>query len=127
MYNEEYFKKLRTKFLTKTDNLRNQIDNKKEKIEREQKILRNHQKKFNEQLETYKNEVNRIITKLTLQNDVNQSYVKSIYNYLMDGLDETGGNNIANKSNVSQDESLDSSSDNISQSNISERSSNQNY
>lgn len=127
MYNEGYLEKLRTNFLTKTENLREQIDNKKEKIEREQKILRNHQNKFNEQIETYKNEVNSIITRLVLQNDVEQSEVKDIYNYLVNVLEETGDNNNSNKSTVSQDESLDSSSDNIPQSNISERSANQNY
>lgn len=44
MYSNEDIEKLRTDFLNKTKALREQIDNKKAKIEKDQQTLRNHQK-----------------------------------------------------------------------------------
>jgi peptidoglycan hydrolase CwlO-like protein len=78
-------KKLRSRFLEETKTIRNQIDNKKAKIEQEQKTLRNHQKRYDEKLTEYENEVNNLITKLVLRNGVDTNQAKSIYNYLMEG------------------------------------------
>lgn len=78
-------KKLRSRFLEEIKTIRNQIDNKKAKIEQEQKTLRNHQKRYDEKLTEYENEVNNLITKLVLRNGVDTNQAKSIYNYLMEG------------------------------------------
>ena len=61
---QEEVTKMRKDFKSKTSTLRKQIDNKKQKIEQEQKTLRNHQKKYDEQLEEHKN---IIITLQTLK------------------------------------------------------------
>ncbi|MBM6053314.1 hypothetical protein H6L70_11815, partial [Staphylococcus epidermidis] len=62
MYSNEDIEKLRTDFLNKTKALREQIDNKKAKIEKDQQTLRNHQKKLDTQVQSYENEVNALIT-----------------------------------------------------------------
>jgi len=85
MYSNEDIKKLRSNFLEKTKTLREQIDNKKAKIEQEQKTLRNHQKRYDEKIKEYENEVNNLITHLVLRNGVDTNQAKSIYNYLMEG------------------------------------------
>lgn len=85
MYSNEDIKKLRSNFLEKTKTLREQIDNKKAKIEQEQKTLRNHQKRYDEKIKEYENEVNNLITHLVLRNGVDINQAKSIYNYLMEG------------------------------------------
>ena len=78
-------KKLRSRFLEETKTIRNQIDNKKAKIEQEQKTLRNHQKRYDEKIKEYENEVNNLITHLVLRNGIDNIQAKSIYNYLMEG------------------------------------------
>lgn len=78
-------KKLRSRFLEETKTLRNQIDNKKAKIEQEQKTLRNHQKRYDEKIKEYENEVNNLITHLVLRNGIDNNQAKTIYNYLMEG------------------------------------------
>ena len=78
-------KKLRSRFLEETKTLRKQIDNKKSKIEQEQQTLRNHQKRYDEKLTEYENEVNNLITHLVLRNGADTNQAKSIYNYLMEG------------------------------------------
>lgn len=85
MYSNEDIKKLRSNFLEKTKTLREQINNKKAKIEQEQKTLRNHQKRYDEKIKEYENEVNNLITHLVLRNGVDTNQAKSIYNYLMEG------------------------------------------
>lgn len=120
---QEEITNMHQKFTSKTSTLRKQIDNKKHKIEQEQKTLRNHQKKYDEQLEEYKNDVNKLITKLALKDNIDQSRIKSIYQYLMTGSSETE----VMQSSVTSDETTDSSSDNDTQHYKSERSDNQNY
>lgn len=120
---QEEITNMRQNFTSKTSTLRKQIDNKKHKIEQEQKTLRNHQKKYDEQLEEYKNDVNKLITKLALKDNIDQRRIKSIYQYLMTGSSETE----VMQSSVKSDETTDSSSDNDTQHYKSERSDNQNY
>ena len=120
---QEEITNMRQNFTSKTSTLRKQIDNKKHKIEQEQKTLRNHQKKYDEQLEEYKNDVNKLITKLALKDNIDQRRIKSIYQYLMTGSSETE----VMQSSVTSDETTDSSSDNNTQHYKSERSDNQNY
>lgn len=120
---QEEITNMRQNFTSKTSTLRKQIDNKKHKIEQEQKTLRNHQKKYDEQLEEYKNDVNKLITKLALKDNIDQRRIKSIYQYLMSGSSETE----VMQSSVTSDETTDSSSDNDTQHYKSERSDNQNY
>jgi len=120
---QEEITNMRQNFTSKTSTLRKQIDNKKHKIEQEQKTLRNHQKKYDEQLEEYKNDVNKLITKLALKDNIDQRRIKSIYQYLMTGSSETE----VMQSSVTSDETTDSSSDNDTQHYKSERSDNQNY
>lgn len=119
---QEEVTKMRDDFKSKTSTLRKQIDNKKQKIEQEQKTLRNHQKKYDEQLEEYKNDVNKLITKLALKDNIDQSKLKSIYQYLMTGSSKTD----EMQSSVTSDETSVSSSDNVTQHYTSERSDNQN-
>lgn len=119
---QEEVTKMRKDFKSKTSTLRKQIDNKKQKIEQEQKTLRNHQKKYDEQLEEYKNDVNKLITKLALKDNIDQSKLKSIYQYLMKGSSKTD----EMQSSVTSDETSVSSSDNVTQHYTSERSDNQN-
>lgn len=119
---QEEVTKMREDFKSKTSTLRKQIDNKKQKIEQEQKTLRNHQKKYDEQLEEYKNDVNKLITKLALKDNIDQSKLKSIYQYLMTGSSKTD----EMQSSVTSDETSVSSSDNVTQHYTSERSDNQN-
>lgn len=119
---QEEVTKMRKGFKSKTSTLRKQIDNKKQKIEQEQKTLRNHQKKYDEQLEEYKNDVNKLITKLALKDNIDQSKLKSIYQYLMTGSSKTD----EMQSSVTSDETSVSSSDNVTQHYTSERSDNQN-
>ncbi|OPF66058.1 hypothetical protein ATN85_10350 [Staphylococcus hominis] len=119
---QEEVTKMRKDFKSKTSTLRKQIDNKKQKIEQEQKTLRNHQKKYDEQLEEYKNDVNKLITKLALKDNIDQSKLKSIYQYLMTGSSKTD----EMQSSVTSDETSVSSSDNVTQHYTSERSDNQN-
>lgn len=83
MYSNEDIKKLRSNFLEKTKTLREQIDNKKAKIEKEQKTLRNHQKKLDVQQQSYENEVNGLVTELILKDGRDKDQVQKIYNYLM--------------------------------------------
>lgn len=78
-------KKLRSRFLEETKTLRKQIDNKKAKIEQEQKTLRNHQKRYDEKIKEYEYEVNNLITHLVLRNSIDNNQAKTIYNYLMEG------------------------------------------
>lgn len=120
---QEEITNMRQNFTSKTSTLRKQIDNKKHKIEQEQKTLRNHQKKYDEKLEEYKNDVNKLITKLALKDNIDQRRIKSIYQYLMTGSSETE----VMQSSVTSDETTDSSSDNDTQHYKSERSDNQNY
>lgn len=120
---QEEITNMHQNFTSKTSTLRKQIDNKKHKIEQEQKTLRNHQKKYDEQLEEYKNDVNKLITKLALKDNIDQRRIKSIYQYLMTGSSETE----VMQSSVTSDETTDSSSDNDTQHYKSERSDNQNY
>lgn len=120
---QEEITNMRQNFTSKTSTLRKQIDNKKLKIEQEQKTLRNHQKKYDEQLEEYKNDVNKLITKLALKDNIDQRKIKSIYHYLMTGSSETE----VMQSSVTSDETTDSSSYNDTQHYKSERSDNQNY
>ena len=120
---QEEITNMRNNFTSKTATLRKQIDNKKQKIEQEQKTLRNHQKKYDEQLEEYKNDVNKLITKLALKDNIDQRKIKSIYQYLMTGSYKTD----EMKSSVTSDEPTGSSSDNDTQHYTSERSDNQNY
>lgn len=86
-------KKLRASFLDDTKTLRKQIDNKKAKIEQEQKTLRNHQKRLDEHIEDYKNEVNKLITKLVLHQNVDNVQAQQIYNYLMNEESKTEKHN----------------------------------
>ena len=120
---QEEITNMRNNFTSKTATLRKQIDNKKQKIEQEQKTLRNHQKKYDEQLEEYKNVVNKLITKLALKDNIDQRKIKTIYQYLMTGSYKTD----EMKSSVTSDEPTGSSSDNDTQHYTSERSDNQNY
>lgn len=120
---QEEITNMHQNFTSKTSTLRKQIDNKKHKIEQEQKTLRNHQKKYDEQLEEYKNDVNKLITKLALKDNIDQRRIKSIYQYLMTGSSETE----VMQSSVTSDETTDSSSDNDTQHYKSERSDDQNY
>lgn len=69
---QEEITNMRNNFTSKTSTLRKQINNKKHKIEQEQKTLRNHQKKYDEQLEEYKNDVNKLITKLALKDNIDK-------------------------------------------------------
>lgn len=119
---QEEVTKMRKDFKSKTSTLRKQIDNKKQKIEQEQKTLRNHQKKYDEHFEEYKNDVNKLITKLALKDNIDQSKLKSIYQYLMTGSSKTD----EMQSSVTSDETSVSSSDNVTQHYTSERSDNQN-
>ena len=118
---QEEVTKMRKDFKSKTSTLRKQIDNKKQKIEQEQKTLRNHQKKYDEHFEEYKNDVNKLITKLALKDNIDQSKLKSIYQYLMTGSSKTD----EMQSSVTSDETSVSSSDNVTQHYTSERSDNQ--
>lgn len=79
----DVIQKLRASFLDDTKTLRKQIDNKKAKIEQEQKTLRNHQKRLDEHIEDYKNEVNKLITQLVLKQNIDNGQAQKIYNYLM--------------------------------------------
>lgn len=117
---QEEITNMRNNFKSKTATLRKQIDNKKHKIEQEQKTLRNHQKKYDEQLEEYKNNVNKLITKLALKDNIDQRKIKSIYQYLMTGSYKTD----EMQSSVTSDEPTGSSSDNDTQHYTSERSDN---
>lgn len=119
---QEEVTKMRKDFKSKTSTLRKQIVNKKQKIEQEQKTLRNHQKKYDEHFEEYKNDVNKLITKLALKDNIDQSKLKSIYQYLMTGSSKTD----EMQSSVTSDETSVSSSDNVTQHYTSERSDNQN-
>lgn len=119
---QEEVNNMRNNFKSKTATLRKQIDNKKQKIEKEQKTLRNHQKKYDEQLEEYKNDVNKLITKLALKDNIDQRKIKSIYQYLITGSPKTD----EMQSSVTSDETTVSSSDNDTQHYTSERSDNQN-
>ena len=119
---QEEVTKMRKDFKSKTSTLRKQIDNKKQKIEQEQKTLRNHQKKYDEHFEEYRNDVNKLITKLALKDNIDQSKLKSIYQYLMTGSSKTD----EMQSSVTSDETSVSSSDNVTQHYTSERSDNQN-
>ena len=108
---QEEITNMRNNFKSKTATLRKQIDNKKHKIEQEQKTLSKHQKKYNEQLEEYKNDVNKLITKLVLKDNIDQRKIKSIYQYLMTGSYKTD----EMQSSVTSDETAGSSSDNDAQ------------
>lgn len=119
---QEEVTKMRKDFKSKTSTLRKQIDNKKQKIEQEQKTLRNHQKKYDEHFEEYKNDVNKLITKLALKDNIDQSKLKIVYQYLMTGSSKTD----EMQSSVTSDETSVSSSDNVTQHYTSERSDNQN-
>lgn len=118
---------MRKEFLSKTSTLRKQIDNKKAKIESEQKTLRNHQKRFDEQVEDYKNEVNNIITQLVLKQNVDPEEVKKIYSYLMNFNPAGEQSTDKHSETYNHAEPKGSSSDNVSLQHTSERADNQNH
>ncbi|MBF0770574.1 hypothetical protein [Staphylococcus warneri] len=127
MYSTEDIKKLRSDFLEKTKALREQIDNKKAKIEKEQQTLRNHQKKLDTQVQSYENQVNSLITELVLKGDRDTNEVQKIYNYLMKFNQSPKQSTVKHSEGDKSDEVTTSSTNHVSQETGYERSDNQNY
>ncbi|MFD0441335.1 hypothetical protein ACFV1P_12885 [Staphylococcus warneri] len=127
MHNNEDIKKLRSAFLEKTKALREQIDNKKSKIEKEQQTLRNHQKKLDTQVQSYENEVNSLITELVLKGNRDTNEVQKIYNYLMNLDESPEQSTVKHSEGDKSDEVTTSSTNTVSQETSYVRSDNQNY
>lgn len=127
MHNNEDIKKLRSDFLEKTKALREQIDNKKSKIEKEQQTLRNHQKKLDTQVQSYENEVNSLITELVLKGNRDTNEVQKIYNYLMNLDESPEQSTVKHSEGDKSDEVITSSTNTVSQETSYVRSDNQNY
>lgn len=127
MYSTEDIKKLRSDFLEKTKTLREQIDNKKAKIEKDQQTLRNHQKKLDLQQQSYENEVNGLVTELVLKDGRNKDEVQKIYNYLMNFNISDEQSTVKHSESDKSEEVTTSSTNNVSQETGYVRSDNQNY
>lgn len=127
MYSTEDIKKLRSDFLEKTETLREQIDNKKAKIEKDQQTLRNHQKKLDAQQQSYENEVNGLVTELVLKDGRNKDEVQKIYNYLMNFNTSDKQSTVKHSESDKSEEVTTSSTNNVSQETGYVRSDNQNY
>lgn len=127
MYSTEDIKKLRSDFLEKTKTLREQIDNKKAKIEKDQQTLRNHQKKLDLQQQSYENEVNGLVTELVLKDGRNKDEVQKIYNYLMNFNISDEQSTVKHSESDKSEEVTTSSTNNVSQETSYVRSDNQNY
>lgn len=127
MYSTEYIKKLRSDFLEKTKTLREQIDNKKAKIEKDQQTLRNHQKKLDAQQQSYENDVNGLVTELVLKDGRNKDEVEQIYNYLMNFNTSDEQSPVNHSESDKSEEVTTSSANHVSQETGYERSDNQNY
>ncbi|MDU7037927.1 MAG: hypothetical protein E6346_00840 [Lactococcus lactis] len=127
MYSNEDIKKLRSDFLEKTKTIREQIDNKKAKIEKDQQTLRNHQKKLDLQQQSYENEVNGLVTELVLKDGRNKDEVQKIYNYLMNFNTSDEQSTVKRSESDKSEEVTTSSTNNVSQETGYVRSDNQNY
>lgn len=127
MYSNEDIKKLRSDFLEKTKTLREQINNKKAKIEKDQQTLRNHQKKLDLQQQSYENEVNGLVTELVLKDGRNKDEVQKIYNYLMNFNTSDEQSTVKHSESDKSEEVTTSSTNNVSQETGYVRSDNQNY
>lgn len=127
MYSNEDIEKLRTDFLNKTKALREQIDNKKAKIEKDQQTLRNHQKKLDTQVQSYENEVNALITKLVLKDGIDKNKVQEIYNFLMNFNQSDEQPTVKHSESDKSEEVHTSSTNHVSQETSYVRSDNQNY
>jgi len=127
MYSTEDIKKLRSDFLEKTETLREQIDNKKAKIEKDQQTLRNHQKKLDAQQQSYENEVNGLVTELVLKDGRNKDEVQKVYNYLMNFNTSDKQSTVKHSESDKSEEVTTSSTNNVSQETGYVRSDNQNY
>lgn len=127
MYSNEDIKKLRSDFLEKTKTLREQIDNKKAKIEKDQQTLRNHQKKLDTQQQSYKNEVNSLVTELILKDGRDKNEVQEIYNYLMNFNQSDEQPTVKLSESDKSEEVHTSSTNHVSQETSYVRSDNQNY
>ncbi|MCO6290662.1 hypothetical protein [Staphylococcus epidermidis] len=127
MYSNEDIKKLRSDFLEKTKTLREQIDNKKAKIEKDQQTLRNHQKKLDAQQQSYENEVNSLVTELVLKDGRNKDEVQKIYNYLMNFNTSDEQLTVKHSESDKSEEVSTSSTNYVSQETGYVRSYNQNY
>lgn len=127
MYSTEDIKKLRSDFLEKTKTLREQIDNKKAKIEKDQQTLRNHQKKLDLQQQSYENEVNGLVTELVLKDGRNKDEVQKIYNYLMNFNISDEQSTVKHSESDKSEEVTTSSTNNVSQETGYVHSDNQNY
>lgn len=127
MYSTDDIKKLRSDFLEKTKTLREQIDNKKAKIEKDQQTLRNHQKKLDLQQQSYENEVNGLVTELVLKDGRNKDEVQKIYNYLMNFNISDEQSTVKHSESDKSEEVTASSTNNVSQETGYVRSDNQNY
>lgn len=127
MYSNEDIKKLRSDFLEKTKTLREQINNKKAKIEKDQQTLRNHQKKLDLQQQSYENEVNGLVTELVLKDGRNKDEVQKIYNYLMNFNISDEQSTVKHSESDKSEEVTTSSTNTVSQETGYVRSDNQNY
>lgn len=127
MYSNEDIKKLRSDFLEKTKTIREQIDNKKAKIEKDQQTLRNHQKKLDLQQQSYENEVNSLVTELILKDGRDKNEVQEIYNYLMNFNQSDEQPTVKHSESDKSEEVHTSSTNHVSQETSYVRSDNQNY